>query len=459
MNREYVICPKGLNLYPWQKETIANILPDGDWHHWKRNMSLYVHRRGGKTILLLEAFLRAALMRVGAYGWFFPFTIQARDVVWDAVLNDGRRFHDLIPKCLLKKIDNREMKWILVNGSSISLGGTAILDIGRGSNFAGIGFDEAADHRPDAIDIYRPIFMHRDNKGFMWQIGTPKGKENHFHKHWLAGQEDPNCYTNLLTIENTCIREGVPIISEESLERERESGIPEEFIQQEYYCNVNAPCSHAIYSDQLMESYSSGRVKELSIIKGVPTVATFDIGWRDKTCVIVAQILDNRVNFVYNISVSKTTMGDVCRMLREFEHQYDCKINMVYLPHDGKNKQVTSGKSAEDIVREEGFEVICLPRSKNSEEISVRIYKVRKKFSQFYFDPFRVNILLECLSKYRRSWQADKVSFSLKPVHDEYMDMGILLEYFILGIEIYNPGESSISGISSPYGRSYICNV
>ncbi len=81
-------------------------------------------RRAGKDVAAFNLMLRQALRKVGVYYYIFPTFTQAKRVIWDSILNSGRRFLDFIPKELIEAENSSELKIKLRNGSLIQLVGS-----------------------------------------------------------------------------------------------------------------------------------------------------------------------------------------------------------------------------------------------------------------------------------------------------------------------------------------------
>ena len=87
----------------------------------------------------------------------------------------------------------------------------------------------------------------------------------------------------------------------------------------------------------------------------------------------------------------------------------------IWLPHDGQHKDYKSGKSAEQIMRELGWDVRIIP----NQPIEDGIRNARRGFAQTYFDKDKTDRLVQCLKRYRRSVPTTTGEPGA-PVHDEW---------------------------------------
>ena len=88
-----------------------------------KNVMAVIHRRAGKDIFSLQAWLLRGLKRIGTHVYLFPLHKQARSVIWDGLDFDGRPFMDAIPTCLIAKRNEARMEITLFNGSKLILAG------------------------------------------------------------------------------------------------------------------------------------------------------------------------------------------------------------------------------------------------------------------------------------------------------------------------------------------------
>lgn len=186
------------------------------------------HRRSGKDKACFNLLVKKSFERVGTYFYFLPEYSQAKKVIWDNIDNDGFRTIDHIPKEAIAKKNDSELKITLVNGSIIQLIGADTFDkSGVGTNPIGVVFSEFPITRPDIWGYVRPILLA--NGGWAVFNGTPRG-QNHAYTMLEMAKESPEWFTQVLTVDDT------KIITPEQIEQERAEGMPQQLVDQEYYC-------------------------------------------------------------------------------------------------------------------------------------------------------------------------------------------------------------------------------
>lgn len=189
------------------------------------------HRRAGKDKTMINILAKEALKRVGSYYYFFPSYKQGRKILWDGMDRDGFMFQAHIPQEIRKKTNDQEMRIKLKNNSLIQIVGTDDIDAIVGSNPIGCVFSEYALQKPQAWEFIRPILA--ENGGWAIFNSTPRGL-NHFHEIYRTAQKEKDWFCELLTIQDT------KVLTEDDIQKERDEGMSENLIRQEYYCDFTA---------------------------------------------------------------------------------------------------------------------------------------------------------------------------------------------------------------------------
>jgi len=185
-------------------------------------------RRNGKDLVALNILVAKAMQRVGLYLYLGPLQTQVRQIVWMGGTNEGRKFLSYIPQQLIKAKRNSQMEIDLVNGSMIKLVGSDQYDSLMGLNAIGAVFTEFSLQRPEAWEYIRP--MMAGNGGWALFNGTPRAL-NHMHAMAMMAERNPKWFYQYLTRDDT----GYPDL--QTVKEEREAGMKESLIEQEYYCS------------------------------------------------------------------------------------------------------------------------------------------------------------------------------------------------------------------------------
>ena len=164
-----------ISLLPWQQQV---------WNDPARFRIVAAGRRTGKSRLSAYMLLFSALDgKPGSVFYVAPTQGQARDIMWDTLLEIGRD--------VIKHAHINNLQITLINGCKISLKGGDRPETMRGVSLKFLVLDEYADIKPHVWEqVLRPALADRKGKAFF--IGTPMGR-NHFYDLYTYAmtQDDP----------------------------------------------------------------------------------------------------------------------------------------------------------------------------------------------------------------------------------------------------------------------------
>lgn len=167
----------------------------------------------------------------------------------------------------------------------------------------------------------------------------------------------------------------------------------------------------AIYADEVAESEEGGRICTIPYDPSLKVHAVFDLGWNDSTSIILAQKHMSQLRVIKYIEDSRKTLDYYSAELKKLNYNW----GNVWLPHDGAHRDFKTGKSAQEIMQELGWQVRITPNQ--SVEGGIRL--ARRGFAQTYFDREGCGQLLECLKRYKRSIPVSTEEPGA-PVHDKW---------------------------------------
>ena len=216
----------------------------------KRAVAVW-HRRAGKEKTFINYVARCAFQRIGTYFYIFPTYTQAKKVLWDGRDKEGFPFMAHFPREVVSKKNETELRVELVNGSAVQLVGSDNIDSVLGTNPVGCVFSEYALQNPSAWDYMRPIL--RENGGWAIFDYTPRGK-NHGWDLYQMARGNRDWYAEILTVDDT------HAISVEDIDKERQAGMNEELIQQEFYCSFEGVLTGSVFGKAMQEADKDGRI-------------------------------------------------------------------------------------------------------------------------------------------------------------------------------------------------------
>ena len=139
-----------------------------------RFLVLVLHRRAGKTELLLKKLLDAAIkckLKNPLYFFVGPQLKQAKVIAW---IRLKEMVKPLIDTGLVDVVESELLIRFRHNDAILRIYGADNPDAMRGVTLDGVGGDEVVQWKPEVWEeILRPALA--DRKGWAWFLGTPKG--------------------------------------------------------------------------------------------------------------------------------------------------------------------------------------------------------------------------------------------------------------------------------------------
>lgn len=385
---------------PYQRN-LYNAIANG----YKRGLAVW-HRRAGKDKTFVNLIVKEAFKRVGVYYYFFPTYNQGRKILWDGIDKNGFPFLGHIPEAIRKATNSAEMKITLVNGSIFQIIGTDNIDSIVGTNPVGCVFSEFSLQNPKAWEFIRPILA--ENDGWAFFNFTPRG-HNHGYELSEMARNNPEWFHEILTIDDT------GAITKEQIQAERRSGMPEDLINQEFYCSFEASIVGAYFANEMRWATEQGRITRVPVSQGYPVNIYCDIGIDDSFTLWLVQNAFREYHFVDCYSNSGEAILHYANWLKDWRGPNQATIGTVYFPHDGNTRSVQTGKTPQQLMREYGFEteIIARPQvKKNGIEAS------RQAFANCYFDEKKCAKGIDALRQYHKEYDDDNGVFKTMPVHD-----------------------------------------
>lgn len=368
----------------------------------KRAVAVW-HRRAGKDATALNWTVTSAIQRPGLYWHLLPTYNQGRKIVWDGMTREGKPFLDAWPKDLIKSANNTDMKLETVNGSMWQVIGTDYVDRLVGANPVGCIFSEYSLQDPRAWDLIRPILL--ENGGWALFIYTPRGKNHGYKMFQLAQQNTPKWFSEILTVGQT------KVVSIGDINDERQAGMSEELIQQEFYCSFEAGTAGSYYLYQIMKAKGEGRITNLPIHSDIPVNTYWDLGMDDSTSIVFTQDVGREIHCIDYIEESGEGLPYYAKKLSEKPYIYGTH----HAPHDIKVRELSTGRSRLQSARKLGINFEIAKKIQYKED---GIEAVRTIFPHCFFDIKRCSRLIDSLENYKKEWDERRKVFISTPVRD-----------------------------------------
>lgn len=369
----------------------------------------------GKTVAALNHLIKDALentKEAPRYGYIAPTYGQAKRVAWDYLVKYTT------PLGAVANISELRVDFM---GRRIQLYGSDNPDSLRGQYFDFVCIDEVGDQNPKIwSEIVRPALSDRMGKCLF--IGTPKGN-NHFKE--LRDRAEQNDDWGLVEFKAS----ETGIIAESELKDARKEMGDDKF-NQEYECSFNAAVEGSYYGKLVNDLEEKGRMCDITRDDLCQTYVAWDLGMGDSTALWVAQNVGQETRLMDYVENHGQGLDWYVNWLKDNNWHKAEQL----LPHDVEVRELGTGKSRLEVLREAGLNVRVLPRL----SVDDGIQAVRRLLPRCWFNMPKVKQGLDCLRNYRREYDEKRNVFYDKPLHDWASHGSDSFRYLALGMEQNN---------------------
>ena len=420
--------------YPHQR-AFFEALFSGDYQYFVEN----VHRRGGKDATFFNAAWLYASIVPGNHLYTLPKIGQARNVVWEGTDLFGRKWKDLIPQHLMSRTPNETQCKLYINNSILHItGADNILNAHLGSNLASIWMSEFQRTNPAIWDYLRPIIKR--SKGIAAFNFTSFGK-GHAYKLMETNKNNPKWFVRKLTVNDTYDNAGNPIYTPEQIQEERDSGMDEDLIQQEYYCDDSVAIKGTFFAEQLDLAHKEGRVvRGLEVYPKLPVHTSWDLGSRDTNSIWFFQVVGSgsgaQFRYFYQHDHNYGDVPYYMKLLAEIKERYKFQgYGHHFVPHDISQTEYTTGKTRLVTFMQAGLPMTRVPMMRVMERVQI----ARSAFRQCVFDMDGCKHGIEALAVSRANYNESLRAFSSDEVHDWASHSSAAFQYGHVGwLDHYN---------------------
>lgn len=379
------------------------------------------HRRAGKDKTLFNLIIREAFLTPGIYYYFFPTYQQGRKILWDGIDKNGFKFLDHVPEAICKGKNATEMKITISTAknseSIIQIIGTDNASSIRGTNPIGCVWSEYSFQDPSAWEVVKPI--HSENKGWDVFNYTPNGP-NHGQDLYEMALKDPSWFCQLLTVRDTKDEHGNPLVTDYDIQREREQGMSESMIQQEYYCSFLAAVMGSYFGEEVNWLRNNGRITKVPFDSNQYVDTWWDIGGAsDPAALWFTQDAPDGVHLIDCHDILGAGIEHWASVLKERSDKSGYRYGRHGAPHDISVREVSANATSRiEIAKGYGinFEIVPRPTDKFNQSIE----PARKFFKRCWFNGEKTEVArgLKALELYRRKYDNENKVLTITPLHD-----------------------------------------
>jgi len=390
-----------------------------------------LHRGCGKDLLALNYLIREAATKRGVYLHCFPNYSQAKRAIWKSNhgTDDGNvvGYLEHFPEELIKYKNASEMTIELINGSIYCLMGVdgKNANRARGMNPNFVILSEYAFMDPESWYTIEPRLTQ--NNGTVIFASTPNGQNHFYHLYNHAKLHPETYFSKLLTIEDTSVFE------KSFIDQKRSEGIPEDFIQQEYFCSFERGAEGSYYGKYIQAARNEDRITNINHNIDLPVHTAWDIGVGDSTSIWLFQLPKNgNIHLLHYYENSGTGAEHYFSYLDDWKTKHKAIWGMHYFPHDMKNREWGNNADERTQVADRfGYNVTVL----KAETVESGIQLVRNILPHCIFDQRNCKAGLDCLDFYRKKWNDALKVYYDQPLHDRYSNGADAFRYLAMGIK------------------------
>ena len=359
---------------------------------------LVLHRRAGKTVMMINHMLRSALMNPlpnSRYAFLSPTFKQGKATAWDYI----KTYAGKIPGT---KFNESELRCDLPNGARITILGAENDQALRGIFLDGCVFDETQSIKPTIFpEIIRPALA--DRKGWCVFIGTPKGR-NYFYELYEQAKENKDWFSCVFKASDT------KILDDEELKAAKE-GMSKDLYEQEFECSFQAAITGSYYGHIIESLAKEGRVGDVPYDDNLDVETWWDLGLNDSTSIWFAQRYKGEIRLIDYYENSGFGLDHYIDIIDQKGYDYSKHI----APHDIKVRELGNmGKSRLESALELGIAFEVAPKV----SIEDGIEAVRKELTNCWFDKNKCKTAIEYLKAYQKRWDDKNQCFRNKPLHN-----------------------------------------
>jgi phage terminase large subunit len=402
----YVRVPHLITPRHYQRDFLAAVKND-------LNVCSVIHRRAGKDVISLQAWLLRALKRVGTHVYLFPLIQQARSVIWKGMDFDGRPFISAIPDCLIAKKNEARMEIELINGSRMVLGGSNNYNGLMGTNPVTIIYSEFSLHNPLARQYLNPILIQ--NGGIEIFQFTPRGK-NHGWEVMDTVRENPKYFVQHLNVEQTFTDEERTkrVITDAHIQEAKRMGMSEEMIRQEFYVDFDVGNIGAYFTREMSDMEIEGRITAIKPNPHMPLHTVWDLGGTDATACWMFQMEGNYINLLHIIHDSGQGLKYYLDKAERIRQSFGCRWGNHFMPHDVKQAHQgwEQAESRLMMARKAGWMFQVTPKVNFEDGIEA----LRYIFPRLRIDKLNCNVGIRALREYQREYDESRSCYKSKPL-------------------------------------------
>ena len=260
----------------------------------------------------------------------------------------------------------------------------------------------------------------RDEGSEIWVTWNPESKDSATHKRFRQNTPNDAIIAEINWQDNAWFPEVLEKARLEDLEKRPE--IYQHVWEGDFIVYVEG----AYYAPELLKAKNEGRIMRVPYDHGTSVITAWDLGMADTTAIWFAQFVGLETRIIDYYENSGMALDHYVKILRDKGYNYESHI----LPHDVRVKELTTGKSRLEVLRNLGLNNIHIAPMLGIED---GIQQVRTLIPNCYFDEQKCERGLDALMQYHREWDDVGKAWRGRPKHDWTSHAADAFRYLAVG--------------------------
>lgn len=260
----------------------------------------------------------------------------------------------------------------------------------------------------------------RDEGSEIWVTWNPESKDSATHKRFRQNTPKDAIIAEINWQDNAWFPDVLEKARLEDLEKRPE--IYQHVWEGDFIVYVEG----AYYAPELLKAKNEGRIMSVPYDHGTSVITAWDLGMADTTAIWFAQFVGLETRIIDYYENSGMALDHYVKILRDKGYNYESHV----LPHDVRVKELTTGKSRLEVLRNLGLNNIHIAPMLGIED---GIQQVRTLIPNCYFDEQKCERGLDALMQYHREWDDVGKAWRGRPKHDWTSHAADAFRYLAVG--------------------------
>ena len=296
-----------------------------------------------------------------------------------------------------------------INGSLFLFSGLQAHTVDSIKSFEGIDIvwiEEGQSIAKKSLDILIPTI--RKDGSEIWITMNPDMETDEVYQRFVATPSDDTWCVEINWRDNPWF----PSVLDDERKKAKRTMLPDDYAHI-WEGRARRVAAGAIYRHEVEQLYLENRARDVPYDPTLPVHTVWDLGWNDAMVIYMVQRGPQDVRIIDYIEDSHRTLDWYVAQLDKRPYRWGTD----FLPHDGKTKNLQTGKSTEQLLRAMGRKSVR--SQERAGDVEEGIKAARMVFPRCYFDQTKAARALECLKRYQRRIHS-VTSEPMEPLHDEY---------------------------------------